>query len=214
MKRLIAMVLMIAAGSAIAANTVINAQPGDTVTVNVVGGGPTPPATVTCPDGSTNPAGFVCPTTPPPVTGNTCPGYAKTIWMEADWYAPVRMLTANYGGMAANDIVVYTFTTGNGASQSNNLPRIAGGEYGGGGGNRDFNLSETACKFDEPWLAYAAHGTGLPSVPFTVVTPDPYGFYPVLKFNTRYYLNVRNSPGNGCTTSCNMFFDLSKNGTP
>lgn len=177
----------------------------------------TPPQQVTCSDGSVHPAGYVCPVAPPtndPEVTHVCPGYAKTIWMAANWAAPTRMLTGSYGGMGANDIVVYRFTTAGPSPSSNNFPRIAGAEYGGGGANRVFNLSEKPCDFDPPYLAFASHGEGTPTVPFLVVTPDPWGFYPVLQGNKTYYLNVKAAAGSGCTTSCDMFFDLSKNGTP
>lgn len=135
--------------------------------------------------------------------------------MVVNWANPTRLYTSDYGGFDANDIVVYTFTTGSGASIPNNLPWVRGAEYGSGAANRNWNLSETKCSFDPPYLAFASHGeSSAPNVPFTVVTPDQFGFYPVLKYNTTYYLNVKNAPGSGCVTACNMFFDLSKNGTP
>ena len=52
------------------------------------------------------------------------------------------------------------------------------------------------------------------TIPFTVNNSNNWGYYPILRNNTTYYLNVKLSPGSGCTTSCDMFFDLSKNGTP
>src|SRR4051812_40995932 len=116
----IAIIVGVAATKAFGANQAITLQPGDTLTVTAAqgGSGPPPPGTITCSDGSVHTLPYTCPVTPPPVVG-ACVGFAKTLWMKANWAAPTRMLTASYGGFGVNDIVVYEFTTGNGPSQTN-----------------------------------------------------------------------------------------------
>ena len=47
-----------------------------------------------------------------------------------------------------------------------------------------------------------------------VGTGSGFGYYPVLKTNTTYYLNIKNSPNSTCAqnNSCDMFIDLVKPG--
>ncbi len=150
-------------------------------------------------------------TVPPP---GECPGFAHTLNIPINWSAPQRMLTANYGNFGQFDIVVASFTTGSGQSQTNNLPRLAAAEYGGGAANREAALSETACSFTPVDSAYYSYQvSSAPTIPFTFNNPYIYpGLYSNLKSNTTYYLNIKNVAGSGCGTNCPMFIDLNKNG--
>lgn len=209
MKRFIAFALYLFVTSAIAVTLTLTPQQLADIAAQQ-GGAPAPTPT---------PTPVPTPTPPPTPGGDTadhCTGFARTVHMRADWANPTRMLTASYGGVGANDIIVFEFTTGNGASQANNLPRVAGAEWGSGAANRIYNLSTKPCDFGPPYMAFSSHGgeSSAVTVPFTVLTSDPWGFYPVLATSTTYYLNVKVAPGSGCTTACDMFFDLSKNGTP
>ena len=172
--------------------------------------GGAPPPNVTCPDGSVHPPGYVCPVTPP---SGSCAGFARTINLAMDWAAPTRLLSGDFG---PNDIVVVSFTTDGGSSQSNNLPRISGAEYAGPAANRIAALSTTACSFvpvDSSW-ASSTTSSG-PTIPFTVNNPYSFpGYYSNLLNNRTYYFNVKMAPASGCSVSCPMAFDLTKNGTP
>lgn len=158
-------------------------------------------------------AGPCTPPDPPPF-GGTCPGFGKTLLMVENWANPVRLYTQDYGGFNSNDILVVQFTTGNGQSQTGNLPRLAGAEWQSGAADRVWALSATPCSFT-PLPYFAASGTSSAvTVPFTVINPNNFGYYPILQGNTTYYLNIKNAAGSGCTSTCNMFMDLVKNGTP
>lgn len=175
-------------------------------------------ADIAAQQGGATPAPSPTPTpAPAPVPGadtaDHCAGFDRTVHLKVDWNAPARL----FASVGANDIIVYEFTTGSGKSLDGNLPRVAGAEYGGGAANRIVAMSEKPCNFDAVGGAVAAsQNSSAPTIPFTVQNPYPWipGYYPDLKFNATYFVNIKVAPGSGCTTSCNMFLDLSKNGTP
>lgn len=214
------LLLLLALSAAVSAQTYT--LPGQQITIvgttctqagtSFICNGAPPPPGVTCPDGSQHPAGYICPVAPP---GNiVCPGFTKTLVMVVDWNNPTRLLTVNYGGFNANDIVVYQFTTGGGSSIDNNLPRVAGAEYSAGAANRIAAMSDKPCDFvGLPFFAATVTSSAI-TIPFTVNNPNNYGFYPILNNHSTYFINVKNAPDSGCVTACNMFFDLSRNGSP
>lgn len=153
------------------------------------------------------------PITPPAGWSGTCPGFEHTIIIPLDWSAPMRLLSTNYGGFRLGDIAVITFTTG-AVSSSNNLPHITVVEYGDSPSQRVATLSATPCFFATN-QATPGFGVGntITSV-FAVGSGSGFGFYPVLKTNTTYYLNIKNNPNGGCVASgtCDVSVDLIKAG--
>ncbi len=157
-------------------------------------------------------------TTPPPsgsgFTGS-CSGFSNTRVLVENWANPVRLKTADYGGFGPNDIIVVQITTGS-ATSGSNLLRISGAEWQDAPYNRIAALSDMACDFTgnslaQYWGTTSTNSTSV-TVPFTVNNPNNFGFYPILNTNKTYYLNIKMAPNSGCTSTCNMFIDLSKFG--
>jgi hypothetical protein len=153
-------------------------------------------------------------TTAPPPTGTawngTCSGFDNTRVMVMNWANPTRLLTSSYGGFGANDAVVVQFTTGSVAS--NTLVTLAAAEYGSTPSYRIATLSTTPCDFSrQPDWGANSEGNSV-SLPFVVISGNTYGFYPKLKGNTTYYVNIKNGPNANCAANanCNMLIELSK----
>jgi hypothetical protein len=127
----------------------------------------------------------------------------------------VRVFTKDHGGFGPNDAVVFRFTTTAGPSITNNLPRIVGAEWIDPLYVRTAVLSEKSCDWNpQQYAGSTTTGTSL-TMPFTVNNASNGGFYPILKSNTTYYLNVKNQPNNGCVAAhCDMFFDMYNANTP
>lgn len=178
------------------------------------GGVVPPPVTVTCPDGSTHPAPFICPVTPPPPGTISCPGFTKTIVMAMNWANPERMYTAQNGGFGQNDALVVTFTTGSATSAQNSLPRVVAAEYQSSPSTRIAVLSATPCDWSAQDTQGATTSGTTVTIPFTVNNSFNYAYYPILKLNTTYYLNLKNAPSSSCTDSgvCDVAVDLNKPG--
>jgi hypothetical protein len=141
-----------------------------------------------------------------------CPGYTHTRLLVENWATPVALLTYGAGGFGPDDIVVVQFTTGNFPSGSN-LLSIAGAEYGDPPTNRIAAMSDKPCDFvGLPFFGAKTGPSTSVTVPFTIDNPNNYGTYPILHVNTTYYLNVRMPADSGCAGSCNMLFNLNKNG--
>ncbi len=143
--------------------------------------------------------------------GGTCAGFATTIVLVENWANPQRMFSGPFG---ENDIMVVQFTTGSQQSLPNTLIRLAAAEYQGPPTLRTAALSDKPC--DLGGLPFAgAFITNQTTVTFNftidVSFPPFPGFYPVLKRNTTYYMNLRNVPGQ-CSGDCSMAVDLVKNG--
>lgn len=192
MKLVLTFILILIVAPSYAATPVYNATCGDTITISIA----------------------ACPTTPPvipPVGGGTinCPGFDTTRVITMNWANPTRMYTKDVGGFGPNDITVVQFTTGNGVSQSNNLPKIGGGEWQDPPTPRYAVLSSTPCDFGPQPMPGATQSGYTVTVPFALGGGYNYGYYPALLNNTTYYLNVKNG---SCAGSCNMFFELSKPG--
>ncbi len=107
--------------------------------------------------------------------------------------------------------VSLSFTTGN-TSSGASLPFVSGAEYGSAPSPMYAVLSETAGDFDHP--VGGPMGTiGSVSGPSNSITlrfalgTGTNGYYPTLKLNTTYYVNVRDAEG----TAGQRFFDLSVN---
>ena len=141
----------------------------------------------------------------------TCQGFTNTRVMVANWQNPQRMYTSSYGGFGPTDALVIQFTAGSGSS-TNNLPRLAGAEYNAAPAQRQATLSPTPCDFGhQPMPGANAAGTTI-TIPFAVGTGNNYGYYATVPSNATWYLNVKNVPSGGCTSDCNMFFDLNTYG--
>jgi hypothetical protein len=162
-------------------------QPGDTLTV--LGGQGTPPPVVIPPPV----------VTPPPVI---VPGNVKLL--QWDWTHPQRQYSESVGGFGPDDIIAVQFTTGS-VPTVGSLPRATGAEYRGPPLPRDacFSLlpGDFAHPISGPFGGGVLVGQSITLV-FALQTADMY--YPTLKLNTTYYLNVRNRDGQ----SGDMFFDL------
>lgn len=161
-------------------------------------------------------------------TGNwngTCSGFDATHVIVMDWANPQRKFTADFGGFNANDALVVQFTTGSVKSDDPKFsgrtfyPYVSIGEYVDGGGPRQATLSATACDFSTQ-LATGAN-VGLADNPISVIinfvvgSGETYGgYYPTLKPNTTYYVNVKNKKvdGNYACRSCNVSVDLQNTG--
>ncbi len=147
----------------------------------------------------------------------TCPGFTNTRLLVENWAAPARLFTRDYGGFGADDIVVVQITTGTQASTGNTL-RIAAAEWQDPGSQRIAALSDKPCDFvGLPGLGSTVPGNLSPTINFTVVTPyAPFpGYYPILGIpNKTYYFNIKNTPGQCNTPTCNIAVDLVKNGNP
>lgn len=182
-------------------------------TLSCAGGGVTPPPVVPqCP----SPPGIgPCGVTPPPTPGNiVCPGFTKTIVMAMDWANPTRLYTSQNGNFGPNDALVVTFTTGNGTSAQNSLPRIVVAEYQSSPSTRIAVLSATPCDWSAQDTQGATTSGTTVTIPFTVNNSFNYAYYPILKLNTTYYLNLKNAPSSSCTASgaCDVAVDLNKPG--
>lgn len=157
------------------------------------------------------------PITPPPVPvppsswGGTCAGFDNTRVANIDWTSPQRVLPSSYGGgMGQNDALIISFTTGSVSSVDNMLPRISSSEYQGPPTNRQAVLSSTPCDFGtQPTQGASTSGTTV-TVPFTVDNPNNYGYYPILKKNTKYYYNIKNVADSCPSGNCPLAVDLSK----
>lgn len=142
--------------------------------------------------------------------GGTCAGFDTTHIVDLNWATPVRQYAT---GVGANDIIVVRFTTGN-VGTSNNLPHVTVVEYSAGPYSRTAYLSATPCAFTN---SFGAPGAG-PMIGNTItslfaITPGfGFNYYPVTQKNTTYYVNIRNTAGNGCTVNCDVSADLIKPG--
>lgn len=142
--------------------------------------------------------------------GGTCSGYDNTFVVDLNWASPTRQYAT---GVAANDIIVVRFTTGNVAT-SNNLPHVTGVEYSAAPYSRTAYLSATPCALTNGFGAPGAGpmiGTTVTSL-FAISPGFGFNYYPILQKNTTYYVNIRNTAGNGCVANCDMSFDLIKPG--
>jgi hypothetical protein len=174
----------------------VTLQPGESITIRgaVTGGTPTVPPIVT----------------PPTGWNGVCAGFSATRVATATWGANARIHPSAYGGMAANDALVIKFVTG-AESTTTNLAKIAAAEWGTTPSERLAVLSETPCDFtgDSAVWGSKAQGNSV-TIPFAVGAGGGFGFYKVLKLNTTYYFNIRNTANASCGVqgSCDVFVDL------
>jgi hypothetical protein len=141
----------------------------------------------------------------------TCSGFDNTRLIVMDWNNPTRMLTRNFGGFNANDVIVVQFTTGS-LSTTNNLPHITAVEYGSSPSSRQGVLSATPCDFSpQPVIGATSYGNTITSL-FAIGSGTGFGYYPVLQPNTTYYVNIKNMPNPNCASNanCDMSVDLIK----
>ena len=139
----------------------------------------------------------------------TCAGFNNTMVIDMDWARPVRAYSGPFG---PNDIMVVRFTTGKSDSANNNLPRVAGAEWGSPPSGRYSVLSDTPCDMSaQKWLGGTSAGNSV-QVPFAVGLGNNFGYYPILQKNTTYYFNVKNQANQSCSSSgvCDMFVELLK----
>jgi hypothetical protein len=140
-----------------------------------------------------------------------CPGFNKTIVLDLNWAAPMRLYSKYVGGgFGLSDALIVRFTTGSKSSVSN-LPSITAVEFDSQPTSRTATLSASPCDFStQPAPGANLHGNTINPI-FAVGTGSGFGFYPVLNTNTTYYLNIRNDPASTCTigVSCDMSVDLS-----
>ena len=160
------------------------------------------------PSGTTLPA-----IAPPPASGPiSCAGFANTRVLELDWKAPSRLYTAKSGGFGLMDALVVKFTTGS-VSSNNDLPHITvAAEYTAAPSSRTAVLSATPCDFSRQADPGANMNGNTVTAIFALGSGSGSDYYPVLKTNTTYYLNIRNDPGSNCVAGapCDMSIDLIK----
>lgn len=132
------------------------------------------------------------------------------------WVEPVRIIT---GAVPDDAVLIFDFTTGSLPTPSSpmNLGRVGGAEWIIGAETRIAVLSEHPGSFTpiiDPGtgLAYpgASSSGNSVSVSFAVGldSANAGGYYPRLKFGTKYYFNVKQFAPNGDDTE--MFIDLAR----
>lgn len=176
--------------------TVVSAS-GSAIVLNCGSVTPTPPTPPT-------------PTPPNPPGIISCTGFTNTVVVDLNWATPTRM----YSSMGASTAVVVRFTTGS-VSSTTSLPRVAGAEYNSPPSTRIARLSTTPCDFStQPVAGANMEGNSITSV-FAISPGSGFNYYPVLRTNTTYYLNVKNADDPTCASGpgvCDMFWDLIKGG--
>lgn len=162
---------------------------------------PTTPAPTSSPSPSPSPS-----PTPVPVPV-PAPAGGRVVQINLDWGMPGtgnrRVLTKDYGGFHDKDVLVVRFTTPTVSSAG--VGAIQAAEFASVAGSRTACLSEHPGVFDNALGVQQAGFAGIAgralvsgntvTVPFVVGSQSTW--YPVLKPNTTYYFNVRNTNGVG-----------------
>jgi hypothetical protein len=144
----------------------------------------------------------------------SCPGFAATHVIDANWASSQLLYTTNVGGFGVNDIVVVRFTTSN-ITSATAKGYIQAVEYSDPTSGRTAALSATPC--DLVGLPKVGGGTNAfgpgdvaPWAYFSLVASKSGAS--ILQPNTMYYFNLTNSTPSTCqaTGSCNMLITFNK----
>jgi len=147
--------------------------------------------------------------TPPPTWNTTCTGFDETHL--------VTIKSGSYGRqivkMRPNDVIVVEFTTGSKTTADTlGYPSAIGiADYASVPSGRIARLSTKPCDFNtQPSWGANADDVNTVSFYYVVGAGNTYGwYYPLLKTNTKYYINFKNTPGTSCfaTGACDVFVE-------
>jgi len=140
--------------------------------------------------------------------GISCPGFANTEVLALNWNTAgnTRGFSKSFGN---NSALVVQFTTG--STFGGGWVSVA--EYVDQKAERTAVLSDKPCDFGLQPTWGATPGSSIGVTVYFDVGGNNSGYYPGLRANTTYYLNVKNTSAFGassCSSSCNVVVELAK----